>query len=133
MGKVDGTEQGCPSLVEAKGGLTIADGIGKGIELLAADSGFEATGGVREEFELLGGVLHRLVGVALAQPALGVDRRGGEEAGMMAVEIGRQHPLGEVIALRGEASRYVVVAEVLVDDRAVLTLGQGVDVGAARA
>jgi hypothetical protein len=49
------------------------------------------------------------------------------------VEVGRQDPLGEVVDLLGKAPRDVAVAEVLADDRAVLALGQGVVVAAARA
>ena len=51
----------------------------------------------------------------------------------MEVEVGRQDPLGEVVDLLGKATRDVAVAKVLADDRAVLALGQGVVVGAARA
>lgn len=62
-----------------------------------------------------------------------VDLLGGEEAGPVEVEIGRELVLGEVVDGLGEASRDVGIAEVFADHRAVFGLDQGVVVGASGA
>ena len=46
MGFVDGTKERCPRLVEAVGGLIIADGIGDFIEKPEGDAGLEVLSGM---------------------------------------------------------------------------------------
>ena len=89
-----------------------------------------AGGGVGQRLELLVGGHDVGVAVALAYSAARVDLLGGEEAGAVEVEIGREDLLGEGVDLRGTAAGDVAVTELLADDRAVLALDQGV-VGAA--
>ena len=109
--------------------IIVAQGEGDGVELLEGGPRGEVGGGLGERLELLIGRHDVGVAVALAAAALGVDGLGGEEAGPVEVEIGREDVLGEVVDALGVAAGDVAVAEVLADDRAVLALDEGVVVG----
>ncbi len=78
-------------------GIIVAQG--DGVELLEGGPRGEVDGGLGERLELLIGRHDVGVAVALAAAALGVDGLGGEEAGPVEVEIGREDVLGEVVAL----------------------------------
>ena len=110
-------------------GIIVAQGEGDGVELLEGGPRGEVDGGLGERLELLIGRHDVGVAVALAAAALGVDGLGGEEAGPVEVEIGREDVLGEVVDALGVAAGDVAVAEVLADDRAVLALDEGAVVG----
>ena len=94
-------------------GIIVAQGEGDGVELLEGGPRGEVDGGLGERLELLIGRHDVGVAVALAAAALGVDGLGGEEAGPVDVEIGREDVLGEVVDALGVAAGDVAVAEVL--------------------
>ena len=120
-------------VVERVGGVEVADGVGGGVELVEGDAGFEEALGVVEGLELVIGGHHVAVVVALGDAALGVEGVGGEQAGAVVVEEGREHVLCELVDLGGEAARDVAVAEVLAHYAGVLALGEGVVVAVAGA
>ena len=120
-----------PRLVEALGGLIVADGVGDCIQLREGGAGLEVLAGLGQGFELVVGRHHILV--AFADAVLGVNFLGGKEAEPMEVEIRREHALGKVVDLGGEAARDVGIAQVLAHDGAILGLHQGVVVGSSGA
>ena len=69
--------------------------------------------------------------VAPPDPPLGVECVGGEQAGAVGVEEGRERVAGELVDQGGEAARDVAVADVLAHHAGVLALDEGVVVAAA--
>jgi hypothetical protein len=57
LGLVDGTKEFSPGLVEALGGLMVADGVSACIQLLEGDAGLEVLVGIGQGLALVAGVI----------------------------------------------------------------------------
>ena len=117
--------------MEGVGGVQAGSGEGEAVEILEGDAGLEEGGGVGQRPEAVMGCGDLVLGVALADAAVGPRDLGGEEAGPVEVEEGGERVAQEGVDEGSEVAGDVGVAEPLADHAAVLGLDEGVVVGAA--
>ncbi len=113
--------------------LQIGHRVGDLVEFGDGLAGLQEPLGVGHGLQLLVGRRHVLAPIPAADLAVAVADLGGEKAGMVVVQLRREHALGEGVDLWGEVPGDVVVPETLAHHRGVLALDQRVVVGSAGA
>ncbi len=109
--------------------LQIGHRVGDLVEFGEALAGLQEPLGVGHGLQLLVGRRHVPPPVPAADLAVAVADLGGEQAGMVVVQLRREHALGEGVDLWGEVPGDVVVPETLAHHRGVLALDQRVVTG----